>query len=59
MEGWKIRHPSFHPSIPCAEWEKASLNQYKGLYDQKCELLFQHIYESYAGGESSIYAVAA
>ncbi|MBI1928539.1 type I restriction endonuclease subunit R [Candidatus Poribacteria bacterium] len=31
----------------------------KGLYDQKCEVLFQHIYESYSGGGSSIYAVAA
>ena len=28
----------------------------KELYDQKCDLLFQHFYEGYAGLGSSIYA---
>ena len=28
VEEWVPILPSFHPSLPCAEWEKASLNQY-------------------------------
>jgi type I restriction enzyme R subunit len=28
----------------------------KGLYNQKCELVYQHIYESYWGRNQSVYA---
>ena len=29
------------------------------LYKQKCDLVYQHVYESYFGGDQSIYSIAA
>jgi hypothetical protein len=29
----------------------------KDLYDQKCDVVYQHFYEAYSGQGNSIYAV--